>query len=57
MEKVTSNNYPATIEDLIDKMQSGQYKHLQIFLYRDEPHHRFDMGERYLVVNTDGFAL
>jgi len=57
MEKVTSNNYPVTIEDLIDKMQSGQYKHLQIFLYRDEPHHRIDMGERYLVVNTDGFAL
>jgi len=57
MEKETNNNYPATIEDLIDEMQSGNYKHIQIFLYRDEPKNRFDSSDRYLVVNNWGFGL
>lgn len=57
MEKETNNNYPASIEDLIDEMESGNYKHLQIFLYRDEPKNRFDSGDRYLVVNNWGFGL
>ena len=55
--KETNYNYPATFDDLIDEMQSGQYAHLHIFLYRDEPKNRFDSSDRYLVVNNWGLGL
>jgi hypothetical protein len=32
MEKTTNNTYPANIAELIDQMETGRYKHLQIFL-------------------------
>ena len=59
MEKTTDNNYPATIEDLIVAMQepSGRYKHLQLMFYRNKSSLGLGFGQKYLVVNRNGFGL
>lgn len=57
MEEATNKNYPSTTEDLISAMENGEYKHLQIFLFRNEPKYGFGFNEKYLVVNHNGFAL
>jgi hypothetical protein len=58
MEKVTNNNYPSTLDELIDDMQlhPDKYKHLQFILNR-EKHHNLGLGQKYLVVNNNGFGL
>lgn len=57
MEKTTDNNNPAIFDDLITELESGDYKHLQIFLFREKPSLGFVEDARYLVVNRDGFGL
>jgi len=57
MEEKSNNNYPETLEGLIKEMEAGNYKHLQIFLYRDKPNHRYDEDVKYLVVSNQGFGL
>lgn len=57
MEKETNNNNQEGMEELINELESGDYKHLQIFVYRDEPNHIFGMGERHLVVNHSGYTM
>lgn len=52
-----NSNCSPSLDELIDDMQNGNYKHIQIFLYKDEPNHGFGMGEKYLVVNHNGFGL
>jgi len=51
-----SNSAPS-VDKLIDDMQNGIYKHIQVFLYKDDPNHGFGMGEKYLVVNQNGLGL
>jgi len=57
MEKAINNTYPADITDLINQMQEGKYKHLQIFLSRNQSNLGLGFGQKYLVVNPDGFGL
>lgn len=57
MEKTTYNNYPANFDDLITELESGNYKHLQIFAYKEEPNHIFGVGQQHLVVNHSGFTM
>ncbi|OQB64498.1 MAG: hypothetical protein BWX96_00638 [Bacteroidetes bacterium ADurb.Bin145] len=57
MQKDTNKNYPASFDDLIRELESGDYKHLQIFLFREKPNLGFVEDERYLVVNSNGFGL
>jgi len=57
MEEVTNKTYPSTFDELIDELQSGDYKHLQIFLFRKKPSLGFVEDDRYLVVNSNGFGL
>lgn len=60
MTKEPDNNngkcFPS-LDEIINEVQSGCYKHFQIFLYRDEPNHIFGMGDRHLVVNHSGFTM
>ncbi|MDT8401909.1 MAG: hypothetical protein RQ743_09450 [Bacteroidales bacterium] len=57
MVKAVNNTYPADITNLINQMQEGKYKHLQIFLSRDQSNLGLGFGQKYLVVNPDGFGL
>jgi hypothetical protein len=59
MAQETNNNtfqYPSTLQELLDDMQSGRYSHLQFILNRKK-HHNLGMGQKYLVVNNIGFGL
>lgn len=57
MKKTTDNSNPATFDDLIAELESGDYKHLQIFHFREKPSLGFVEDERYLIVNSNGFGL
>ena len=59
MDKTMNNTYPADIAALIDDMQAGRYKNLQIMLYRNHPGLGLGLGlgQQYLVVNPDGFGV
>ena len=57
MEKANNNTYPADITDLIEQMQEGKYKYLQIFLSRNQSNLGLGFGQKYLVVTPDGFGL
>ena len=57
MEKTTDNGNPATFDDLITELETGEYKHLQIFLFREKPSLGFVEDARYLIVNREGFGL
>lgn len=57
MEEATSNDYPSSIEGLIQELESGNYKHIQIFLSRNKPTNGFADNEKYLIVNRRGFGL
>ena len=57
MEKTTNNAYPATIEDLLDQMQEGKFKHLQIFLRHNTSNLGDGLGQKYLVANRDDFGV
>ena len=52
-----SGNHPSTFEELLNIMEdpSGRYKHLQIIFYRNK--NSLGLGQTYLVVNSEGFAL
>lgn len=57
--KKKTNTYPATIEDLLAGMQdpSGRYMHLQVIFSRDQSSAGLGFGQRYLVVNRNGFGV
>lgn len=57
MEKTINNTYPANIAELIDQMQEGKYKNLQIMLYRNHTSLGLGLGQQYLVANRDGFGV
>ena len=57
MEKSRYNTYPADLPELIEAMQAGKYKHLQIFLYRDKSSLDLGFGQKYLVINHNGFGV
>lgn len=57
MNKTMNKMYPADIAALLAEMQEGNYKHLQIFLYRNQSSLGLGLGQKYLVVNPDGFAV
>jgi len=57
MDKTMNNTYPADIAALIDDMQAGKYKNLQIMLYSNHPGLGLGLGQQYLVVNRDGFGV
>jgi len=57
MEKPTYTTYPADLPELIEAMQAGKYKHLSIFLYRDKSSLDLGFGQKYLVINPNGFEL
>ena len=57
MEKTTYNLYPADLPELIEAMQAGKYKHLSIFLYRDKSSLDLGFGQKYLVINHNGFGV
>lgn len=57
MDKTMNNTYPADIAALINDMQAGRYKNLQIMLYRNHPGLGLGLGQQYLVVNPDGFGV
>lgn len=57
MEKTTHNTYPSDLPELIEAMQAGKYKHLQIFLYRDKSSLDMGFGQKYLVVSRTDFGL
>lgn len=57
MENTTNNTYPADITDLLDEMQAGKYKHLQLFLYRNHSSLGLGLGQQYLVANRDDFGV
>jgi hypothetical protein len=50
---------PATLDDLLDAMKnpSGGYQHLQIILKRDNTTDWLGLGQKYLVVNKNGFGV
>jgi hypothetical protein len=59
MVQETNNDicqYPSTLQELLDDMQSGRYSHLQFILNRKK-HHNLGLGQKYLVVNNIGFGL
>jgi hypothetical protein len=58
-EETNINNceYPATLKELIDDMEQGKYKHLQIILNRNSQYQTLGLGQEYLVVNGIGFAV
>ncbi len=55
MEKTTYDTYPADLPELIEAMQAGKYKDLQIFLYRDKSSLDMGFGQMYLVISRTGF--
>jgi len=56
MDTTMNNTYPADIAALLADMQMGKYKNLQIFLYRNPDKLGLGLGQKYLVVNPDGFG-
>ena len=52
------NEYPNTLDELVDDMERNpdKYKHLQFILHRKK-HHRSELGQRYLLINQDGFGV
>ena len=57
MEKTTYDTYPADLPELIEAMQAGKYKHLSIFIYRHQSSLDLGFGQKYLVINPNGFGL
>ncbi len=57
MDTTMNNTYPADIAALLADMQMGKYKNLQIFLYRNPDKLGLGLGQKYLVVNPDGFGV
>jgi len=60
MTKETDNknsNRALSLDELIDDMQNGNYKHIQVFVYKDEPINNFGRDEKFLVVNNKGLGL
>ena len=57
MEKTTNNTYPANIAELIDQMETGRYKHLQIFLRHNQSNLGLGMEQEYLMVSRDDFGV
>lgn len=47
-----------SLDELLDDMQdqSGKYKHLQIVLYHNNNSLKLGIGQKYLVVNKNGFG-
>jgi len=52
-----NSNRAPSLDELIDDIQSGNYKHIQIFVYKDKPINNFGRDEKFLVVNNNGFGL
>ena len=50
--------HPSTIEELVDDMEKhpDKYRHLQFILNRKK-HHGLGLGQRYLLINQDGFGV
>ena len=57
MEKTTYDTYPADLPELIEAMHAGKYKHLSIFIYRHQSSLDLGFGQKYLVINPNGFGL
>lgn len=47
----------SSLDELVDDMQNGNYKHIQIFVYKNEPINIFGMDDKFLVVNFGGHSF
>lgn len=59
MAKETTTNTgecPGTIQELLNEMKSGRYKHLQVILNRND-NRGLGLGQEYLTVSRNGFGL
>ncbi len=52
-----NNIYPTDLSELIAEMQKGKFKHLQIFLYRNQSSLGLGLGQQYLIVTHDSFGV
>ncbi len=57
MENTIYTTYPADLPELIEAMQAGKYRHLQIFLYRDKSSLDLGFNQQYLLICRTGFGV
>ena len=52
-----NNIYPTDLSELIAEMQEGKFKHLQIFLSRNQSSLALGLGQQYLIATHDSFGV